>query len=82
MTERNEPRKIWTTGRRKCATYIYVTVHPHCIAGTGDAERITPRQMEKALNREFPHHTFVLSLYGRDSLRADADRWVGDGLQS
>ena len=81
MTQANyETRKIWTNGKQGCATYVYVTVHDHCIAGTGDAKHITARQMERVLNREFPRHSFVFNLYGHDCLRADADRWAEDGL--
>lgn len=70
-------REIWTTGRRGSVVCINVLVYPHSIVATADAQGITERMMEKALNREFPRHTFYWSAH---EMRADADRWVGDGL--
>ena len=75
-----ETREIETIGRYQCITSVYATVYPHTIIATGDAEHITQHQMKKMLDREFPRHTFVFNLYGRDCLRADADRWTGDGV--
>lgn len=75
-----ETRELWTDGRRGCVACISIDIYPHSIVATADPERITQRMMERALDREFPRHTFYPSNKGGDYLRADADRWTDDGI--
>ena len=81
MTQPNyEEREIWTTGRRGCDTSVSATIYPHIIVATACPESITERQTEKALNREFPRHTFVFNGFGGHYIRCDADRFPNDGV--
>jgi hypothetical protein len=79
MFEEFEERDIWTNGRRGSPVCIAVTIYPHGIVATAEDEHITRRQMEVALNREFPRHTFVFNdLGGKGYLRADAEKEYQD----
>ena len=81
MTQTNYvTHEIWTTGRRQCDACVTATVYPRIIVATACDESITERQMEKALNRKFPRHTFVFNGLGGHYIRCDADRWPGDGV--
>ena len=83
MTQANyEEREIETTGRYQCITNVSATIYPHSIVATAEGEHITERQMERALNREFPRHTFVFTACGGggDYIRCDADRFPNDGV--
>ena len=80
MTPNYEEREIWTTGRRGNTACVTATIYPNSIVATACPESITERQTEKALNREFPRHTFVFNGFGGDYIRCDADRWTDDGL--
>ena len=81
MTQPNyEEREIWTTGRRGCNACVNATIYPRSIVATSDGEHITERQMEKALDREFPRHVFYFNGFGGDYIRADADRFTDDGV--
>ena len=82
MTQPNyEEREIWTTGRRECITCITVTVYLTAIVALADADQITQYQMRRALDREFPRHAFTFNdTGGKYTLRADANRWIGDGV--
>lgn len=76
-----QERQIWTTGRRSAVVCITATVYENSIMATTEADKITEHQMSKALGREFPDHTF----YAHEEngyLRADADRWDGDGIET
>lgn len=76
--------KIWTTGRRGCITCITATVYEDAtalfgennlvpIVASAESDLITPRQMEKALMKEFPGRTFSLQ-EDEWTLRAEATR--------
>ena len=71
--------EIWTSGKQGCVACINTIVSRHIIIATSEGKHITKPQMEKALNREFPQHTFVFSPYTY-FLRADAFRFPNDGL--
>lgn len=75
-----ETREIWAKGRRSGVACVTATVYEHSIVATADGEHITERQMEKALNREFPRHTFYFNQMGGCDIRCDANRWTGDGV--
>ena len=76
-----ETREIWTNGRRSGIACVTATIYPHSIVTTADSDHITEYQMERALGREFPRHTFHFNGHGgRHTLRADADRWTNDGI--
>ena len=74
-------REIQTTGRYQCITSVSATVYPHKIVAISDSDHITQYQMRRTLTCEFPQHTFVFNdTGGKYTLRADADRWPGDGV--
>ena len=76
-----ETRDIQATGRQQCITSISTIVYPRVIVAISDSDHITQYQMRLALNREFPRHSFVFNGNGgKYTLRADAARWVGDGI--
>ena len=82
MTQANyETRKIETAGRYQCITFVDAIIYPQAIVATSDSDHIAQYQMRRALDREFPRHTFVFNdTGGKYTLRADADRFPGDGV--
>ena len=81
MTQPNyEEREIWISGRYDCIINTNATIYPKSIVVTVEKEHVTVHQVKKALSREFPRHNFYLSDDGRGYIRADADRWTGDGM--
>lgn len=72
-------RQIWTKGRRGCNACIEVSLNNLSVIATAESDHITPHQMLRALNKEFPRHTFY-NISDDDHLRMGADRWTNDGL--
>ena len=75
-----ETREIWTTGKRRCTASIDVFFYPDILVATADGYLIEVHQVETALHREFPRHTFVFNGLDGDNIRADAERFADDGV--
>ena len=76
-----EIRLIWTTGRQACVASVQIAISDNYVIAWGDRERLTPNMMKRALNKEFPRHTFIMQRAERDDdIRASADHWTGDGI--
>lgn len=80
MTPNFEEREIWTIGRRGSTACVTATIYLNSIVATACPESVTEHQVEKALNREFPRHTFVFNGFGGHYIRCDADRFPNDGV--
>ena len=80
MTQANyETRKIESTGRYQCITFVDIVIYPNALVATSDADHITQYQMRRALAGEFPHHSFTFNdTGGKYTLRADAERFADD----
>ena len=56
------------------------TIYPKTIVVTADKEHLSSRQFARACSRQFPRHSFFSHGDGGHYHRADADRWIGDGV--
>ncbi len=82
MTQVNyDTKEIDCIGRYQCITSVSITIYPDIIVATSDSDHITEYQMQRALAQEFPRHAFTFNdTGGKYTLRADANRWAGDGV--
>lgn len=53
MSDENDTRTIWATGRRGCVAAIGITQTPLGVIASAEADHITENQMRRALMAEF-----------------------------